>query len=172
MRTPRSARLSASAAGCALGAPIENINEPPTGCPSAEITRQLSRCVPRCKFAGAVTVTVLFSPTTERGAIDAPSGPMRRITSGETGSLNVKLSAGGATGTTAPSAGDALTSEACAHASPACASAINNPMKPATTLLPRLVMPAGYIFGSSFKAGAGSGYSLAGLPAAGISIQR
>ena len=97
---------------------------------------------------------------------------MRRITSGETGSLNVKLSAGGATGTTAPSAGDALTSEACAHASPACASAINNPMKQATTLLPRPVMPAVYIFGSSFKAGAGSGYSLAGLPAAGISIQR
>jgi hypothetical protein len=132
--------------------------------------------VPRCKFAGAVTVTVLFSPTTVRGAIDAPSGPMRRITNGETGSLNVKLSACGATGTTAPSAGDAFTSEACAHASPACASAItnaiNNAMKQATTLLPRPVMPAGYIFGSSFKAGAGSGYSLAGLPAAGISIQR
>ena len=78
----------------------------------AEITRQLSTCVPRCRGAGAVTVTVLFSATTASGSIDAPSGPMRRITSGETGSLNVKLSTAGATGTTAPSAGDAFTSEA------------------------------------------------------------
>ena len=119
-----------------------------------------------------MTVTVLFSATTAPGSIDAPSGPMRRITSGETGSLNVKLSTAGATGTTAPSAGDAFTSEACAYASLASASAINNAMKQATAALPRLVMPADYIFGSSFKAGAGSGYSLAGLPAAGISIQR
>src|SRR3954469_10772523 len=97
-----------------LGAPIENSREPPTGCPSDEITRQLSTYVPRCRSAGAVTVTVTvsFSATTAPGSIDAPSGPMRRITSGETGSLNVKLSTAGATGTTAPSAGDAFTSEA------------------------------------------------------------
>ena len=113
--------------------------------------------MPRCRFAGTLTVIVLFSATTARGGIDPPSGPIRRITSGETGSLNVKVIAAGAPGSTAPSAGAAFTSEACAHASPACASAISNAMMPATTLVPRLVMPAGYIFGSSFSAGAGSG---------------
>ena len=46
------------------------------------------------------------------GASAAPSGPMRRTTSGETGSLKVKVNVAGGTGITAPSAGAALTSEA------------------------------------------------------------
>ncbi len=56
-RTLRSARFSGCAAG--LRAPIENMSEPPTGCPSAEITRQLSTCVPRRKAGGALIVTVV-----------------------------------------------------------------------------------------------------------------
>ena len=37
----------------------ENMTAPPTGCPSAEITRQLSTCVPRRKAGGALIVTVV-----------------------------------------------------------------------------------------------------------------
>ena len=44
--------------GAALGWPIENVSAPPTGWPSAEITRQLSRCVPSDSPEGSVTTMV------------------------------------------------------------------------------------------------------------------
>jgi len=69
--------------------------------------------------------------------------------------LNVKLSDGGGRAMTAPSAGEALTSEACAQACGACASAASSARSnaaqrtAATSLL--------YFLGSSFSPGAGSG---------------
>ena len=172
-RTNGSPTFSPPAAACVLGAPIENISEPPTGCPSAEITRQLSTCVPRCKLCGGVMVTVASWATTADGAIGSPSGPISRITSGATGSLNVKVSAAGASGTTAPSAGVALTSEACARACDASATTISSAVKKAATQArPRRLISTTYIFGNSLSAGAGSGKSPAEFPAAGISIQR
>src|SRR5262245_47162429 len=97
---------------------------------------------------------------------------MRRIRSGETGSLKVKVSAGGATGSTAPSAGAALTSAAWARAGVAGATTDNAARIAATyasTLAPRATT---YIFGTSLSPGAGEGYSPGDFPAAGISIQR
>src|SRR5262245_16658168 len=134
------------------------MSAPPTGCPSAEITRQLSTCVPRLRFGGAATVTVAFSAATAGVAIGSPSGPMRRIRSGETGSLKVRVSAGGAAGSTAPSAGAALTSEAWARAGDAGAATIDsvasNAATYASTLAPRATT---YIFGTSLSPGAGEG---------------
>src|SRR6516164_3182902 len=79
-RTPGSATLAAE--GRAVGAPIEKIIELPTGCPSLEMTRQLSTYVPRPIVRATLIVTVSFSAVTEPSEIGAPSGPMRRITSG------------------------------------------------------------------------------------------
>ena len=59
-------------------------------------------------------VTVAFSVATSPSAIGSPAGEISRITSGETGSLKVSFSVAGAF-TTAPSAGSAFTSEACAQ---------------------------------------------------------
>ena len=102
------------AAGPWLGAPIENNTAPPTGWPSAEITRQLSTLVP-CRSSGGVSVTVVFSALTV-GVIAAPSGPISRMTSGVTGSLKSNRSVAGESASTAPSAGSDASSEACAHA--------------------------------------------------------
>ena len=99
-----------------LDAPIENMIAPPTGWPSAEITRQLSTCVPAARPGGTGMTTVAFSAPTSRRAIGSPLGPMRRITSGETGSLKVSFSADGGDGIIAPSGGSAFTSDACARA--------------------------------------------------------
>src|SRR5437667_3901614 len=125
-RTLGSPSTSAVVAGRALGVPIEKIRAPATGWPSAEITRQLSTCVPRLKFCGRLTATFASSATTAPSATGSPSGPMRRTTSGDTGSLNVKISAAGARASTAPSAGSAFSSEACAQACGACASAASS----------------------------------------------
>ena len=64
---------NAPGAGCALGSPIENTSEPPTGWPSAEITRQLSTCVPR-RRRGGVTMTVVFSAVDRRARSTSPPG--------------------------------------------------------------------------------------------------
>src|SRR5437588_10969578 len=59
---------------------------------------------------------VAFSTATSRTAIGLPSGPKRRMMSGEIGSLKVRESADGASLTTAPSQGTALTRAACPDA--------------------------------------------------------
>ena len=100
----------APATGCALASPTENTSEPPTGCPSAEITRQLSTWVPR-RSAGGLTVTVVFSDAAATVAT-TPSGAISRITSGVTGSLKINRSDAGGSASNAPSAGSARTSEA------------------------------------------------------------
>src|SRR5205823_14178142 len=150
-RTPASPLLAP--AGRVLGAPIEKITEPPTGCPSAEITRQLSTCVPRAKLCGTFIVTVWFSASAGPSGIGAPSGPMRCITSGDTGSLKVKLTEAGARGMTAPSAGDALSNEACAQAGGARA---RPPHKGTRNAAPRAGAQR-HIFGKTFRAGPGPG---------------
>ncbi len=93
-------------------------------------------------------LTIAFSALTSANAIASPAGSMRRITSGETGSLKRKVSAAGGTGTTVPSAGSDATSDACASACVAVASAISAPSRTRRTC---------YCFGNSFSAGAGSG---------------
>src|SRR5262245_45907315 len=103
-----------AAALVSLGAPIENTNEPPTGCPSAETTRQLSTWLPRRSCCG-VTVITLFSAAAA-GTTTSPLGPISRITSTETGSLKVSFRTLGASETIAPSAGSVRTSDACAKA--------------------------------------------------------
>ena len=45
--------MCVAAGGCPLEAPIENMMAPPTGWPSAEITRQLSTCVPAARPGGS-----------------------------------------------------------------------------------------------------------------------
>src|SRR5262249_15384357 len=120
--------------------------------------RRRTTGVPRRRPRGALIVIVVSSAVTAVGAIGAPSGPMRRTTSGETGSLKVKVNVAGGSGITAPSAGTALTSEACAHASLAGASAISRALKRA----PKPATPHAFIgrdqgLGRSFSAGAGSG---------------
>src|SRR5262249_37069791 len=130
-RTPPA--LCAAGAGGALGAPIENITAPPTGWPSAEITRKLSTWVPRRSAAGAGIVTVSFSAARAGSAMPSPSGPISRSASGDTGSLKRSRSAAGAAGTTAPSAGSAFTSEAWARASPTCATSSSSSASAATT---------------------------------------
>src|SRR5262249_447397 len=130
-RTPPA--LCAAGAGGALGAPIENITAPPTGWPSAEITRKLSTWVPRRSAAGAGIVTVSFSAARAGSAMPSPSGPISRSASGDTGSLKRSRSAAGAAGTTAPSAGSAFTSEAWARASPTRATSSSSSASAATT---------------------------------------
>jgi hypothetical protein len=104
-----------------------------------------------------VIVTVAFSATIADGASVAPSGAMRRIRSGATGSLKIKVSAGGTTATTPPSAGVDLTSAAWARAGGADAT---TPSSAATSAaMHASERPAGatsYLFGSSFNPGAGS----------------
>ena len=124
VRTTGSPAGSAPGAGVALASPTENTSEPPTGWPSAEITRQLSTWVPR-RSVGGVTVTVVFSAVAA-GVVVVPSGAISRITSGVTGSLKISRSAAGGSATSAPSAGSARTSDACAKAAPVCTSAVNN----------------------------------------------
>src|SRR5262249_9610965 len=130
MRTAPSA--GAPAGRCALGAPIENTSDPPTGWPSAEITRQLSTWLPREMPGRMLALTVVFSLPTGPSATGAPSapgsrcGPRRRRTSGATGALNVSIKAAGGAAITAPSAGSARMSAACARASPAAASRIKS----------------------------------------------
>src|SRR5262245_62456922 len=84
---------NAPGTGVALASPTENTSEPPTGWPSAEVTRQLSTWVPRWSALG-FTVTVVFSAVAG-GVVAVPSGAISRITSGVTGSLKVRRSAAG-----------------------------------------------------------------------------
>ena len=114
--------------------------------------------MPVRKTCGGVIVTVVLSTTTATGAAGWPSGPISRIASGEIGSLKVKTSAAGGSGITAPSAGTAFTSEACAQAVDAGAIPLSSAIQNATRrAAPRAVICADYFFGKSFSAGAGSG---------------
>ena len=60
-------------------------------------------------------VSVLFSALTAAGS-DSPVGPIRRTTSGDTGSLKLNLKVAGASASVTPSGGSDPTSEACAKA--------------------------------------------------------
>jgi hypothetical protein len=71
--------------------------------------------VPRAN-PGGTTVIVVFSPATCLTSTVSPVGLTNRNTSGDTGSLNVSLSAAGDWATTARSAGSLRTREACASA--------------------------------------------------------
>ncbi len=95
----------------------------------------------------------MFSAATSASAINSPAGPISRITSGETGSLKVSFSAAGACASTAPSAGSAFTSDACAQACAPLASKISNERRKAAL---RARMPR-HCLGNSFNPGAGSG---------------
>jgi hypothetical protein len=72
-----------------------------------------------------VIVNVLFSALTA-GVAASPVGPIRRMMSGDTGSLKSNLSVAGGFATVAPAGGSDPTSEACAQAPDGCA-------KPAST---------------------------------------
>src|SRR5215510_15865942 len=106
-----------------LGAPTENVSAPPSGWPSAETTRQLKTCVPRRSSPG-LTVTVTFSALAS-AVVASPFGPIKRMISGDTGSLKTRLSVAGGSATVAPSAGSVRTNDACAHAAADCIVAIS-----------------------------------------------
>jgi len=88
-------------------------------------------------------------------AVDALSGATSRSARGDTGSLNVRVSRGGAAGMTAPSAGSLETSVACARAGAASTTCTATATRIAAMARTRIAAPA-YFFGRSLTPGAGS----------------
>src|SRR5262249_31989675 len=120
--TPLTAPLSGTLLGVST-APLPTAKEyaPPTGCESADTTRQLTRQPPSGRPACTGTVTVVASPSGCRGGPVSTRLPVRSSTrrypvSIDTGSENRRVTASGGLVSRAPSLGAALTSSACALA--------------------------------------------------------
>src|ERR1700724_957118 len=79
-----------------LGFPIEKTTDPPTGCPSAEITRQLKTCVPSPRPCGGTSTSELPKRSYLEIVSASPDGLMTLSTKGCTVSLNVSVNVRGA----------------------------------------------------------------------------
>ena len=105
---------------------------------------------------GTAMLSLASAAPISPSATASPSGPIRRIASGDTGSLNVSRSEAGACAITAPSAGSAFTNAACANAADACRMSASA-MAPANAAATIRRTRARYRLGKSFSPGAGSG---------------
>src|SRR5215469_14664879 len=103
-----------------LGAPIENVNAPCTGCDSAEITCQPTVYVPLPSpdFSGTAiwsgVLPCVVPPVSTRAPVGEKTSRLVRLT--PTGSSNVAVTWVGACGTIEPSAGLVASRVACAQA--------------------------------------------------------
>lgn len=100
-----------------LGAPTEKVKDPEIGCPSTEITRHTTVCVPEPSGASGVSVTVVSRAWT-CAATGSPAGVYAWTVSAEapTGSLKDSVTVLGACGRIWPSPGVVPVSSVCATA--------------------------------------------------------